>query len=93
MKQALRLKGMPKEQAEAVAKQLSEHPELAEVLKKIEADPNLKILLEKIQKEIEVKTASGVDQTMAAAGVMMKYKNELAQHRDMLEPLMMLMQR
>ncbi len=92
-KSVLRLRGVPKEQAEAMANALADNPELAEVLKKIEADPELKALMEKIQKEIEEKTKNGMDQMMASAGVMMKYKNELAKHREILEPLMMLMQR
>jgi cell fate (sporulation/competence/biofilm development) regulator YlbF (YheA/YmcA/DUF963 family) len=92
-KSVLRLRGMPKEQAEAIANALAENPELANALKKIEENPEVKALMEKLQKEIEEKTASGMDATMASAGVMMKYKNELAKHREVLEPLMMLMQR
>lgn len=87
------MKGVPKEQAEAMADQLEAHPELVEALKQIESNPELKALMEKIQKEIEEKTKGGMDNMMASAGVMMKYKNELAKHRDLLEPLMMLMQR
>lgn len=91
-KSVLRLRGMPKEQAEAMANALAENPELAAQLKKIEENPEVKDLMEKIQKEIEEKTKNGMDMTMASAGVMMKYKNELAKHRDILEPLMRLMQ-
>ncbi len=93
MKSALRLKGMSKEQAEEVSKQISENPELVEVLKKIEETPELKALLEKIQKETEEKVAGGMDQMMAGAGVMMKYKHELAKYREFIEPLMRLMQK
>jgi hypothetical protein len=50
-------------------------------------------LMEKIQKETDEKVKSGMDQTMAGAGVMMKYKVELAKYREFLEPLMMLMQK
>lgn len=92
-KSVLRLRGMPKEQAEAMAKAISENPELAAQLKKIEENPEIKTLMENIQKEIEEKTKGGMDQMMASASVMMKYKAELAKHRDVLEPLMMLMQR
>jgi vacuolar-type H+-ATPase subunit C/Vma6 len=92
-KSVLRLRGMPKEQAEAMAEAIASNPELAAQLKKIEENPEIKDLMEKIQKEIEEKTKNGMDQMMASAGVMMKYKNELAKHREVLEPLMMLMQR
>lgn len=84
---------MPKEQAEAMAEAIANNPELAAQLKKIEENPEIKDLMEKIQKEIEEKTKNGMDQMMASAGVMMKYKNELAKHREVLEPLMLLMQR
>jgi hypothetical protein len=93
MKQALRMKGMSKEQAEDIAKKISENPELVEVMKQVEANPELKTLMETIQKEIEEKTNAGMDQMMASAGVMMKHKTELAKHRAILEPLMMLMQK
>ncbi len=93
MKNALRLKGMPKEQAEAMAEQIAENPELMDAMKKIEENPELKALMEKIQKETDEKVKNGMDTMMAGAGVMMKYKHELAKHRDLLEPLMMLMQR
>ena len=93
MKNALRLKGMPKEQAEALAEQISQNPELVEIMKKIEENPELKALMEKIQKETDEKVKNGMDSTMAGAGVMMKYKHELAKHRDLLGPLMMLMQK
>jgi pantoate kinase len=93
MKNALRMKGMPKEQAEAMAEKLEANPELIEAMKAIEANPELKALMEKIQKEIEEKTKGGMDNMMASAGVMMKYKNELVKYRDQLAPLMMLMQK
>lgn len=93
LKNTLRLKGMPKEQAEEMAKKIEENPELVEAMKKIEANPELKALMEKIQKEIEEKNKNGMDNMMASAGVMMKYKNELAKHRDLLAPLMVLLQK
>lgn len=92
-KSVFRMRGMPKEQAEAMAAALDANPELANQLKKIEENPEIKNLMEKIQKETEEKIKNGMDVTMASAGVMMKYKNELAKHREVLEPLMMLMQR
>lgn len=87
------MKGMPKDQAEAMAEKLESNPELIEAMKAIESNPELKALMEKIQKEIEEKTKTGMDNMMASAGVMMKYKNELAKHRDMLMPLMSLLQK
>ena len=93
MKQAFRMKGMPKEQADALAKKISENPELVRALEAIEKNPELKTLLEKVQKETEEKIATGMDQMMASAGVMMKYKHEFAKYRDVLEPLMLLMQK
>lgn len=93
IKNALRLKGIPKDQAEAMAEKLEANPELVEAMKAIEANPELKALMEKIQIEIEEKTKNGMDNMMASAGVMMKYKNELAKYRDQLTPLMMLMQK
>jgi cell fate (sporulation/competence/biofilm development) regulator YlbF (YheA/YmcA/DUF963 family) len=93
MKQALRFKGVDSEQAEAISKMIDEKPELVEAFKKIEANPELKKLMESMQKEIEEKVKNGMDQTMASVGVMQKHKYELAKYKDLLEPLMMLMQR
>jgi hypothetical protein len=92
-KSVLRLRGVPKEQAEAMANALADNPELASALKKIEENPEVKELMEKIQKEIEEKTKNGMDQMMASASVMMKHKAEIAKYREVLEPLMMLMQK
>lgn len=92
MKQALKFKGIPTDQAEAIAKQMDEHPELLEQFKKLEANKELKQLFEKIQKETEEKIAGGMDATMAQMGVMMKYKNEVAKYQAELMPLFQLMQ-
>lgn len=93
VKNALRLKGVPKDQAEAMAEKFEANPELMDAMKQIESNPELKALMEKIQKEIEEKTKGGMDNMMASAGVMMKYKNEIAKHRDALMPLMTLLQK
>ena len=93
LKNTLRMKGVSKDQAEALAQKLEENPELMDAMKAIEANPELKVLMEKIQKEIEEKMNGGMDQIMASTGVMMKYKNELAKYRDLLIPLMTLMQK
>lgn len=93
MKQALRLKGVSKEEADAIAKKIDENPQLLEAIKKIEENKEAKALFENIQKEMEEKTKNGMDQTMAMMGVMMKYKAEIVKHRDLLEPLMGIMQK
>ena len=87
-KKALQAKGVSKDQAEKIAKELENNPELAESLKKLESDPEVKALLEKIQKEIEEKKKSGLDEMFAMTLVMGKYKAEIAKHRDALMPLM-----
>ena len=48
-KKALQFKGMEKEQAEAIAKQLDENPQLAESLKALESNKELKALFENIK--------------------------------------------
>jgi cell fate (sporulation/competence/biofilm development) regulator YlbF (YheA/YmcA/DUF963 family) len=93
MKQALRLKGVSKEEADAIAKKIDENPELLEAIKKIEENKEAKELFENIQKEMEEKTKAGMDQTMAMMGVMMKHKAAIVKHRALLEPLMGLMQK
>ncbi len=92
MKQAFKFKGIPGEQAEMLAEQLSENPELMQQFKKLEENKELKNLFEKIQKETEEKIKNGMDATMAQMGVMMKYKNDIAKYQDDLMPLFQLMQ-
>jgi cell fate (sporulation/competence/biofilm development) regulator YlbF (YheA/YmcA/DUF963 family) len=92
MKQALKFKGIPTDQAEAIAKQMDEHPELMQQFKKLEENKELKSLFEKIQKETDEKIKNGMDATMAQMGVMMKYKNEVAKYQTELMPLFQLMQ-
>jgi len=91
MKKTLQMKGMPKDQAEKMAKELSENPQLAASLKALQSDPEVKALFEKIQKEIEEKKKSGMQEMYAGVMVMEKYKSEIAKHRDQLGPLMQLM--
>lgn len=93
MKTALRAKGVSKDQAEKIAEQLSEHPEIAESLKALESNKEVKDLFEKITKEIEEKKNGGLDEQYAAVLVMGKYKSEVMKHRDALAPLMSLMQK
>lgn len=85
------MKGVSKEQAELIAKEMESNPELAQSLKAIEKNPEIKALLEKIQKEIEEKKKGGMPDAYAAVQVMGKYKSEIAKHRTELEPLIRLM--
>ena len=93
MKSALRAKGVSKEQAEMLAEKLANNPELAESLKALEENKEVKELFEKIQKEIEDSKKNGLDEQYAAILVMSKYKNEVIKHRDILAPLLSLMQK
>lgn len=93
IKQALKLKGVDSTQADQIADQISNNPELLDAISKIEKNPEAKKLFETIQKEMEEKTKNGMDQTMAMMGVMMKHKNEIIKYRDLLEPLMNIMQK
>lgn len=90
-KKALQMKGMSSEQAEQIAKQLDENPEIAESLKALESNKEVKELFEKITKEIEEKKKGGLDEQYAAVLVMGKYKAEIMKHREALAPLLSLM--
>lgn len=92
-KKALQMKGMSKDQAEQITKQLEDNPEIAESLKALEGDKEVKALFEKITKEIEEKKKAGTAEQYAAILVMNKYKAELMKHREALAPLMSLMQK
>lgn len=93
IKKALQFKGVGKDQAEAMAKQLDEHPELASALKSLEANPEVKALFEKIQKEVEEKKKQGMADSYATMSVMTKHQAEIAKYRDELAPLAQLMQK
>ena len=92
-KKALQMKGMSAEQADQITKQLEENPQLAESLKALESNKEVKDLFEKITKEIEEKKKSGTAEQYAAILVMNKYKSEIIKHREALAPLMSLMQK
>ncbi len=92
MKKALQMKGVSGEQAEKIAKQFSDNPELAESLKVLESNKEVKALFEKITKEIEEKKKTGLGEQYAAVLVMGKYKNEIIKYKEELAPLMSLMQ-
>ena len=93
VKKALQMKGVSKEQAEQMAEMMEKNPAMMEAFKKMNEDPKLMALLKKIQDETEQKTKNGMDSTMATVGTLAKYKNELAQYRDLLEPISMLLQK
>ena len=86
------MKGVSSEQAEKIAKQFSDNPELAESLKVLESNKEVKMLFEKITKEIEEKKKGGLGEQYAAVLVMGKYKNEIIKYKKELTPLMSLMQ-
>ena len=90
-KTALRAKGVSKDDAERIAKELADNPEIAGQLKALEDNKEVKALLEKIQKEIEEKTKGGMAEMYASMLVMGKYKAEIAKYKDELAPLMSLM--
>jgi hypothetical protein len=93
IKKTLQMKGVSKEQAELIATEIAEHPEMAKSLKALEENKEVKALLEKIQKEIEVEKQKGMPDAYAAVTVMGRYKAELAQYQEELAPLMRLMGR
>jgi uncharacterized linocin/CFP29 family protein len=92
-KKALQMKGVSAEQAEKIAKQLDENPEMVNALKSLEDNKEVKELFEKITKEIEEKKKEGMDEQYASLLVMKKYQSEVLKHREALMPLMSLMQK
>lgn len=92
-KKALQMKGVSSDKAEEISKQLDENPEIAQSLKALEGNKEVKALFEKITKEIEEKKKAGLGEQYAAVLVMGKYKSEIMKHREALEPLMGLMQK
>jgi uncharacterized linocin/CFP29 family protein len=92
-KKALQMKGMSAEQAEQITKQLEDNPQIAESLKALESNKEVKELFEKITKEIEEKKKAGTAEQYASILVMNKYKVEIMKHREALAPLMSLMQK
>lgn len=92
LKKTLQAKGASKEQAEMMAEKLTNDPSIAEKLKVLQENKEVKTLFESIQKEIEAKTKAGMPEAYATMGVMSKYKDQIAKHREALMPLMELMQ-
>jgi len=91
IKKALQAKGVSKDQAELFANKIDRDPSLAEKLKVLQENKEVKALFENIQKEIEAKKKSGMPEQYAMMAAMTKYKAEIAKHRDELAPLMELM--
>lgn len=91
IKKVLQAKGVSKDQADMIAEKLSSNPVLAEKLKKLEENKELKDLFENIQKEIEAKKKSGMPEQYAMVSVMTKYKDKITKHKDDLIPLMQLL--
>lgn len=91
MKKALQAKGVSKEQAEMLAEKLANDPSMADKLKKLEENKELKALFETIQKEMEEKKKSGMPEQYAMMAIMTKHKDQIAKHRDDLAPLMEIM--
>jgi cell fate (sporulation/competence/biofilm development) regulator YlbF (YheA/YmcA/DUF963 family) len=91
IKKALQAKGVSKDQAEMIAEKLSANPALAEKLKVLQDNKEVKELFEKIQKEMEEKTKAGMPEQYAMVAVMTKYKSDIAKYREELAPLMELM--
>lgn len=92
-KKALQMKGIKGEQAESIAKQLDENPEIIDSLKGLDSNKEVKALFEKITKEIEEKKKGGLDEQYASVLVMSKYKSEIMKYREELEPLIHLIQK
>lgn len=92
-KQALKMKGVSSDQAEKIADQLDKNPELANTIKSLEGNKEVKELFEKITKEIDEKKKGGMPEQYAAVLVMKKYQSEVMKYRDELMPLMGLMQK
>lgn len=92
-KKALQMKGVSSEQAEEIARKLEENPEIAESMKALEGNKEVKELFKKITKEIEDKKKGGLGEQYAAVLIMSKYKNEIMKHREALEPLLTLMKK
>ena len=92
-KKALQMKGVSAEQAESIAKQIENNPELVDAMKALESNKEVKDLFEKIQKEVDEKKKAGTPEMYASVLVMGKYKAEITKHRAILEPIMRLLQK
>ncbi len=92
-KKVLQMRGVSADQADAIAQKLADNPEIADSLKALESNKEVKELFEKIQKEVEEKKKTGTPDVYASMLVMKKYQAQITKHRDILEPVMRLMQK
>lgn len=90
-KKALQLKGVSKEDADRIAEEFEKNPGIADQLKKLEGNKEVKELFEKIQKETEALQKTGIPDAYAQVQIMSKYKNEIMKHQEDLAPLIQLM--
>jgi len=90
IKQALKMKGMKGDEAEKMAEQIANNPELVASMKKMEENKELTSLFKKIQEEIEEKKKTLPEQ-YAQMAVITKYKYQIAKYKDDLAPLMQLL--
>ena len=84
------MKGMKGDEAEKLAEQIANNPELVASMKKLEENKEVTALFKKIQEEIEEKKKGGMPEMYAQMAIMTKYKAEIAKHKDDLAPLMQL---
>lgn len=92
VKQALKMKGIKGDEAEKMAEQIANNPELVASMKKMEENKELTTLFKKIQEEIEEKKKTLPEQ-YAQMAVMTKYKDQITKYKDDLAPLMQLLMR
>lgn len=93
IKNALKLKGVPKEQVDLMVEKIEQNPDLVNKLKHLQENKELMAILEKIQKATEEKTKQGMDQMMATMLVMKEYAREIEPYKNDLLPLMSLIQK
>jgi hypothetical protein len=94
LKQALKWKGgVSGDQAEKMAEMFDKNPEMVDALKKIEDNPELKKLFEKIQADIEEQVKKGAHESILQQTIMRKYQPQLMKYGPDLMPLFEMMQK
>lgn len=94
LKQALKWKGgVSGDQADKIAEMFDKNPEMVDALKKIEDNPELKKLFEKIQADMAEQVKKGAHESILAQTIMLKYQKDLAKYGPELVPLFTLMQK
>ncbi len=79
---------MSGDEADKMAEQIANNPELVASMKKMEENKELTSLFKKIQEEIEEKKKGGMPEQYAQMAVMTKYKDQITKYKDDLAPLM-----